>query len=510
MAVPEVLKRRVFFHFHLVNTCEAPGASPAELKTYYAMLLLVFFVLLVPIWIVKYPGMVDYPNHLARCYILAHYYDNPLFQQRYVLDHSPLPNLAIDLIVTPLLRILPLIVAGKVFLSLAAALYVLGCSEIGRAVTGKPNWLALFCAFTFYNSDLLYGFVNYIFGVGVFLCVFAFWLRVRNAMSPLRFFLLCLLSLVAFLAHLSSVVFLGVACCTIALFDFVRDRKVRKLMVKLAWLACPVFLMVGFLTSSGQVGIIEWGSEGEKLIGLLAPVRSYSVALDVGEILVLVVCAVAMLRGSKVHSVAVVGFVLFALFLITPKVLFTSSAADARYVIPAYMLLILSIEPRWGRWQKAALVLALTAMVIRTVSIAANWLTISRRSEHVLSMGQFLPNGARIYVLKPELDVSAKLDRGFSHVIEFWTISHGADISTLFALPGQQPLVFRKLPCGGPEWDRCLASYDYIWTYDPPASLQKDILWIATPAATWEEVTLWRVNRKSASSTDSRPDSGLP
>jgi hypothetical protein len=484
------------------NDGEVPRNSTQELKAYYAALLVVLLMVLAPIWIVKYPGMVDYPNHLVRCYILAHYHDNPLWQQRYLLDLSPLPNLAIDLIVTPLLRILPLIVAGKVFLSLAAALYVLGCSEVGRTVIGKLNWLALVCAFTFYNSDLLFGFVNYVFGIGVFLCAFAYWLRIRNAMTPLRFFLCCLLSLAAYFAHLSSVVILGIACCTIALLEFVRDRKIRSLIVKLAWLACPVFLMAGFLKSSGQIGTIDWGSPSEKLIALLAPVRSYSVALDVGVIFVLLVCALAMLRGSKVHSVAVVSPVLFALLLITPKALYTVSAANARYVIPAYLLLILSIEPCWGRWRKAALAVALAAMAIRTRSITADWLAISQRSEQLLAMGNILPEGARIYVIKPALDLSAKRDRGDVHVIQFWTVSHDAELSNLFAFRGAQPLVFRQPPCGGPEWEKCLASYDFVWTYDPPEFLRQVILRIATPAAAWEKVTLWRVNRKSFSSTE--------
>jgi hypothetical protein len=491
------------------NQVKAPRNSTQELKAYYAALLVVLLMILAPIWIVKYPGMVDYPNHLVRCYILAHYQDNPLWQQRYLLDHSPLPNLAIDLIVTPLLRILPLMVAGKVFLSLAAALYVLGCSAVGRAVIGKPNWLALVCAFTFYNSQLLFGFVNYVFGIGVFLCAFAFWLRIRNAMTPLRFFLCCLLSMAAYFAHLSSVVILGAACCTIALLDFVRDRKIRGLIVKLAWLACPVFLMVGFMKGSGHVGTIDWGSPTEKLIALLAPVRSYSVALDVGLIFVLLLCALAMLRGSKIHGTAIAALVLFALFLFTPKALYTVSAADARYVIPAYMLLILSIEPRWGRWRKAALAVALAAMAIRTVSITADWLTISRRSEQVLAMGQILPEGARIYAFKPALNAS-KLDRGSSTVIEFWTVSHDAELSNLFAFRGAQPLVFRQPPCNDSERIKCLASYDYVWTYDPPASLQQVLLRFATPASTWEKVTLWRVNRKADSSNGSQPGIGLP
>ena len=515
MAVTRSLAQREAFIFPGKDG-EAPRNSTQELKAYYAALLVVLLMVLAPIWIVKYPGMVDYPNHLARCYILAHYYDNPVWQQRYVLDHSPLPNLAIDLIVTPLLRILPLIVAGKVFLSLAAALYVLGCSAVGRAVIGKPNWLALVCAFTFYNSPLLFGFVNYVFGIGVFLCAFAFWLRVRNAMTPLRFFLCCLLSLAAYFAHLSSVVILGVACCTIALLDFVRDRKIRSLIVKLIWLASPILLMAGFLKSSGQVGSIAWRTLTGKLLSLLAPVRSYSLAMDLGVAVVLLFCALPLLKGSKVHSAAAVtGLVFFILYAATPFALFTASGVDLRYVVPGFLLLVLSIEPRWRSWQKAAITVALAAMVIHTGGITANWLNISHRSEQVLAMGQVLPAGARVYALESENGLSTKRDSGFIHIIEFWTISHNADISTLFALPGQQPLVFRQPPCDGseranPAWKQCFASYDYVWTNDPPTLLRQEILRIATPVAVWEKVTLWRVDRKTVSSAGPRPDFGLP
>jgi hypothetical protein len=498
MDVPQSLPQEVRLSPR-ANSAENERRKPdTELTIYYAMLLIVFAAILVPIWAADYPGMLDYPVHLTRCYILAHYHDNPVWQQRFELDRSPLPNMAIDLIVTPLLRILPLLVAGKVFLSIAAALYVMGCSAVGRAVTGKPNWLALVCAFTFYNSQLFWGFVNYAFGIGVFLCVFAFWLRVRNTISPLRFFLLCLLSLVAFLAHLSSVLFLGISCSTIALFDFLHDRKIRNLIVKLAWLACPLLLMGGFVkrNSAGEGEAANvWGPPIDKLTNLLSPVRSYSVTLDVGIIVFLLLCAWAMLKGSKVHRVAVVGLVFFVLFLITPQVFLRMSPSDVRYVIPAYLLLILSIEPRWGRWQKAALVVALTAMLIRTGSITANWLTVSHRSEQVLAMGDVLPAGARIDDLRPSFDTTPKLDRGFYHVIEFWTISHDADIARFFASRGQQLLVRRQPLCNDSEGAKCFASYDYIWTYDPPAPLRQDISRLATPVAVWEKVTLWRVNR---------------
>jgi hypothetical protein len=469
------------------------GVAPKP-KIFYAAFWLVLIVVVVPIWIVQYPGLVDYPNHLTTCYILAHYQENPIWQQRYSVSHDPIPNLAIDLIVVPLLRLFPLMISGKLFLSLAAVLYVVGCSEVGRALTGKPSWLALVSAFTFYNSSLLFGFANFIFGLSVFLCAFAFWLRYRNTMSPLRFLICCLLSIAAFFAHLSAVVILAAACVTIALIEFVRDRKILSLIVKVIWLACPVLLMAGFMKSSGSVGKIEWGTLSHKLFSLLEPIRSYNTATDVAVIVILLVCAFVALRGSKVHFTAAAGLVLFALFLITPRDLFTASAVDARYVVPGFLLLLLSIEPRSGRWQKVAIALAFVTMIMRTAKITADWFAISRRSEHVLAMGQVLPQNARIYAVQQGTDVDTKLDRGFMHIIQFWTLWHGAYISSLFASPRQQPLVFRQYPCAGLSERECFTKYDYVWTYDPSASLRNNLMRIAKPAATWDKVILWRVD----------------
>jgi len=390
MSMRQPLSTEAQLGVHSVEAGEAKQGFTGEIKAYYAALLFVLLLVLAPIWIVKYPGMVDFPNHLTRCYILAHYYDNPIWQQRFIVVHDPLPNLAIDLIVTPLVHLLPLILCGKIFLSISAALYVIGCSYAGRAITGKPNWLALVCALTFYNSALLFGFVNYIFGVGVFLCAFAYWLRVRNAMTPLRFSLCCLLSFAAFFAHLSSIAFLGLACVTIALLDFIHDRRIARLLVKVTWLACPVLLMAAWLVESalhspvaiknqGHIPQTAWRPLSGKLTVLLTPVRSYSMAVDLGVILLLLVCALAIWKGSKVHRTAVVSLILYVLFLITPSDLYTTSAADARYVLPGFLLLLLSIELRWGRRQKIAVAVALAAMAVHIGSITADWLTISRR-----------------------------------------------------------------------------------------------------------------------------------
>jgi len=485
--------------------------SISEFRTYYIALFFVLVVCLVPIWIVDYPGMTDYPNHLVRDYILAHYYENPLWQQRYSLDLTPLPNLSIDSFVVPLQRFLPLLICGKLFLSVAAALYIFGCSELGKAISRKPNWLALVCALTFYNTELIKGLVNFIFGVAVFLCAFAFWLRIRNQMSLMSFSLCALLGIVAFLSHLSSFVLLGVACSIVAFLDFARHRRVLNLIIELAWLGIPTLLIFAFLRGNGRVGSILWSLDWKiKLVQLLSPFRSYSLPLIAAVAVTLLLCFIVMLRGSKVHRTWIVGVVLFLLFLVSPNDLFTASNVAERYVIPGYLILSLSIEPRWGRPQKIAIGIALIALTASIGNIAVNWLSINRESKQVIAMGELLPEQASVFVLPTWGAGSAKTgahsalpeDR-FLNIPQFWTLSRRTDVSNLFALPGQHPLVFRQLACHGPyppesEWLVCLRSFDYVLTINPAPAYRQVLTRIATPAASREMVTLWRVNRTHA------------
>ncbi len=475
-------------------------------KAYHAAILIVLAVVLIPIWVVDHPRMEDYPNHLVRCYILAHYHDNPLWQQRYLVDHHPLPNLAIESVVVPLARFLPLILCGKIFLSLAAALFVIGCSELGRALIGKPNWLALVASLAFYNMQLLRGFASFIFGIGIFLCAFAFWFRFRNRLTPWSYFVCCLLSTVAFLAHLSSVVFLGIACVTVALVDFARDRNLPGLFKKLVWLACPALLFFIFMHGSGQAGLMDWNSLWHwpiaKILALASPIRSYDRLLSLGLAVVLLISLLVMLRGARIHSAAVVGLVFWALYFLAPDVMFTSFRADERFIVPGYLLLLLSIEPRWGRWQRAAYGVALIAALIHTGDVLVDWLSINRESEQVLAMDRVLPQKARVFVL----ELSFKERHAFAHLIQFWTLSREADVSNFFGLPGQQPLVLKRPPaCHGPyppepfndsEWRSCLTTWDFVYTYDEiPPDFRQLLSNIATPAASAGKVTLWRVNR---------------
>src|SRR5580704_19535091 len=78
-------------------------------------------MLLAPIWIVSFPPLLDYPNHLARAFVLAHLNDSHFsFQQFYRSDWGAYPYLGMDASLAVLGRLFPIETAGRVYLSLCA------------------------------------------------------------------------------------------------------------------------------------------------------------------------------------------------------------------------------------------------------------------------------------------------------------------------------------------------------------------------------------------------------
>jgi hypothetical protein len=180
-----------------------PGA-PRQARRYALLWLLTVILLLLPVWWSAYTPLVDLPFHLARAYVLRHYQEVPFFQSVFERSLGPLPNLAVDLFVPPLLGWVDVVTAGKLFLSCYLLLFAWGCHALALAVHGRPSWVSSLLAFTAYNSALLWGFVNFVFGLAVALVTFALWLRWRDRQSLLTFLALTGLTFLVYLCHLAA------------------------------------------------------------------------------------------------------------------------------------------------------------------------------------------------------------------------------------------------------------------------------------------------------------------
>lgn len=451
-------------------------------KIYWALFVLINLVLILPLWMTKYPPLVDYTNHLARAYILHNYDQVETFKASYVKVVEPIPNLAFDLIVPFFMNIFRIEVAGKIFLTLTLLLFTSGCHMLGRAIHGSPTWLALSSALFTYNSTFIIGFVNYMFGLGMFFISAALWLRFRRRWSPMTVAIMILLVFACFLAHLSSYLFLGVTLVVVTLFDYFAARKINKnMVVGLLPLVPPLLAFVAYMKGSGQVGNIESNTVLGKLIGALALILSYHYFLDAALALALLALALSLYFKAKNAQVKwamiAVGTIFAILYMVFPKTLFTAGGADARFVPPAVVLIVLAISfevsKRVGQY---ALIIFLAVSFIRTGSIWYEWRNLDKRFAEQVELFRHFEEGARVYPLYFKDTIhNNKLDRPFDHVILYSVIYRHASTPTLFHIRGQQPLLFRNEPYFIPlksstlpaqvNWQQIFSNYDYIWCY---------------------------------------------
>src|SRR5262249_17472695 len=141
---------------------------------------------LLPLFWVSVPPLVDYPNHLARMAILAHVGNPAAWTENYVPDWRLLPNLAMDLIVPPLTGVMTLEAAGKVFVGTTMVMLVAGTVALHGALHRRlAPWPLLSCLFV-YNTALAWGFLNFLFGLGAALLSFAAWIATERWPTPRR------------------------------------------------------------------------------------------------------------------------------------------------------------------------------------------------------------------------------------------------------------------------------------------------------------------------------------
>ena len=94
-----------------------------------------------PFPVTQTPALLDYPNHLARIFILNSWSQGGFLQQYYQPNWNVLPNLAFDGLGLLLNQVLPIQLAGQVTLLVAVALLATGMVAVrgsGEQANGKP------------------------------------------------------------------------------------------------------------------------------------------------------------------------------------------------------------------------------------------------------------------------------------------------------------------------------------------------------------------------------------
>ena len=430
---------------------------------------------LLAVLVTPIPAMVDYPNHLARMYILSRN-GTPDANPYYEVAWALYPNLAMDLLVPQLARLVSVENATRLFLFLSQLLVVAGALGLERVVKGRVH-LAGFAALMFLNClPFTWGFVNFEFGLGIALCAIAAYLMVVERGWPARFVVNAVFVTALFAAHFFS---LGVYGATLGLYELWRahQRKVpyREVALRLVMLALPVLALVMIMQlTAGAIG-----SEGTTWLFEFKPLwpfrimNGYNLTVSAASALALMALLYfAAKRGVlKLEPAGIwlaIGFAL--LYLAIPSKLLGTSFADLR-VIPAAALIIpafcsLSLPSR--RWTIAALAAVTCITLANLAVVAAVWLSYRADYAAIIESFHRIDRGSLVLVggsgdgEDPPFSDLTQYPMAYAPTLAV----HYADafVPNVFTEVGKQPVQARAavrrlaIPYGGPVPIRVLAA----------------------------------------------------
>jgi hypothetical protein len=438
-----------------------------------ALVVAVLLMLAVPFLVIEVPPVLDYPNHLARAFLLTLGQSDPVLSQMYAPNWSILPNLALDLVLPPLLYVLPIDVAGRLVLAGSLLVPLGGVALYSTCLFGRKSWWWPLCgAVVAFNAGFLLGFMNFLYGLGAAFAVAALWLKWRERRPAMAVLGAAAGGAVVFFCHIAA---LGLLWALIAgsevdrLYPMLRrgDFSWRDLLrrgIAASAVFIPAVLLYALSPTSDEVGAVVWPPNPAvtKPVFLFAAVMNYNLPLDLASGLALVCLLWVGVRNGWLKlplSTAVALALLTIAYLAMPFRIQGGAFFDFRfavmigYVLCAGLAETAAVPRRIGIVVAAGLV-ALAVMRIGTLVVM--WHGYDREVADMRAAVAPVPAGARVVVATvtgtdaPEYWRGAQPVRRIdalvatdSHLPALLLAQRGAFSPLIFADPGKQPIRVR-------------------------------------------------------------------
>ncbi len=432
---------------------EHPRLSPLSTLSPGRFALLFFLLSLLvatPLAVCGVLPLFDYPNHLARMFLLANLGHSPNLDAFYSVAWRPVPNLAMDLVVPPLLSFLPLIAAGKVFVLITFLLTTAGAAALHRVLFGRWSAWGCLAFLLLYSRILLWGFLNYLTGVGICLCGIAAWIGLRRAALPLRLSVGAAFAMALYFAHLMAFGSFAVLVAGYEVGEVIRERlrwrpaAWRLVIGALPFL--PVLAMMAIFHGAAEGGIV-FGKPWRKFDLLFSIFDDYSRPFDVFCFALTVGAAGLAFSRRWIRLAPELAFPLAFLglaYLALPSQLWSASGADHR--LPLVLALVVAAGSCWAvdrpRLERGYLGGAALLFLVRLGVVAVHWHGDGRIYDELLAGMDRIPPGSLVGVAYPDGAVNVSTTP-LVHLPTLEIARRQAFIPTLFAEATQQPIALR-------------------------------------------------------------------
>jgi hypothetical protein len=430
---------------------------------------LLFAALAVPLLAAQVPPLTDYPNHLARCYILAFADSDPVLGRIFSTHWQIIPNIAMDLILPPLMHVFSPFTAGRVALSLCLFVPVSGAIALSCAYFRRRSLWQLTPGFAAFNSLFLMGFMNFEIAIGIAMWGAAAWIRYREQSPWSAIAVGLVVAPLVFFFHLMGFFFYALLVGCYELFAILdgglRERGGSINAVKRASLAAIPFLAPACLYLSSSLNKLSsapiWGSRSTRAWSLLIPFLDYSLTFDLLVIAPVIGFLAWCVITSKVEvsrpgllaasilalgflvlpvsiktvwwvntrMIVMLGFLVFAVFM--PRGLSSRQRTISEFVFA--ILLLAKIAFITGVWIHSQQDVHDVRQVIAPVEAGSRVLDVQVFKNDNPAWFDAMPIGRRIPHLNPT----------FWHLASFVLLDRRAFWPSIFANDTQQPIRVR-------------------------------------------------------------------
>jgi hypothetical protein len=443
--------------------------------------------LLVPLWIVRYPPLLDYPNHLASSFVLAHLHDPQFrFSEWYRADWALTPYVATDATLVVVQQLLPVEVAGRLVLSVCVIALPLSVWFFVRRVQARYDLAVLWAFVLAYSIFFLVGFLQYCLGIAACFAVLGLWMHYLDRPSPLRWIGLLAAATALFSVHLYG---FGIACLIVTVYALVKRRPFKPLGS--AWFAFLPGLILFMRPEMGTSAVphIVFGGVWRKLGWLLALLAVHPRPVSPVNLIVFALFALSVvmavwrnthLRWNRDWLNVAVGLVAVYVLLPGGYVLRGNFVSPVDGRLLPFLLIVILAAVDLGRRERWVGAVAIVIFLVRMASLTQHFVLEQPGLARLAQSFQAVPPHARILpmwaveagnftsrVFEPNHFWSyGVIRRGWISPYLFSTEVHALRLSHGDPYPSWG--LWAPEYVAGFDWERVRKTYEYVWAYRLP------------------------------------------
>ncbi len=444
---------------------------PAAIGIQWGLLVGLALILVAPIFLFRTLPLVDLPIHLARQHILFGG-QSPFYDIHWRL----VPNLALEAGVFLLHHVMTIDLAVRCVVAGTIIQLFFGVVALNQSLFGAGARLTAPAAVLFiYSGPLLFGFVNFCFGLGMAFWVVALWLRWRNRiwgtvpLSILASLILCS-HLFAFAIYM---VVIG-ACQLQAIRHQPLMNWLRSSALSLAHLAPPLAIYLMLMPSQmGMTGYF-YGGWRQRLAEIAAANGLFNPIFDQACLLAVGIAVILLARSLRFASAMILPVIALGIaFLVLPDQIRDATFVAFRMPAVVALLLVASVDwrPGSGRQRRLGTRLVFGLAALQITVLYVQWHGWQEPYDAYRAAFARLPENATLLPLRPDANQFSPTEHPpIDNIAALAAADRGAFVPIVFADLPPQLLVTR------PPWRHMrndvaappnITDFDYVLVIHP-------------------------------------------